>query len=92
MASGVEMMLKALGIDPEEIKRSMFETIERLNKGINELGARLNAIDARLDRLERHLGCYSENTTEEKSQDYTPPSNPPTLQIAATARQGIASK
>ena len=63
MASGVEMMMKALGIDPEEIKRSMFETIERLQTGIKGLDERLSAIDAgqriinaRLERLEIHLG------------------------------------
>lgn len=63
MASGMEMMLKALGIDPGEIQKAMTETIGRLQSGIAALDTRLTSIDkalaennARLERLEIHLG------------------------------------
>lgn len=56
MASGIEMMLKALGIDPEEIKRAMFDSIGRLQSGINEIAAHGKSVNERLERLEKHLG------------------------------------
>lgn len=67
MASGIEMMLKALGIDPNEIKAAMTDTIGKLQSGINSIGESLNTIsenqkeiNARLARLERHLGIPNE--------------------------------
>jgi hypothetical protein len=71
MASGLDMMLKALGIDPQEIQRSMTETVSRLQDGINQINTHLRTIarnqeivNARLERLEMHLGVSVPNETE----------------------------
>ena len=72
MASGIEMMLKALGIDPQEFIKAVTETIGRLQHGIREIDSRMSSIDrgqaetnARLERLEKHLGVEPEAETDE---------------------------
>lgn len=52
MASGIDIMMKALGIDPEEIKRNMLDVITKLQTGINNLDKRLTAIDAKQDAID----------------------------------------
>jgi CO/xanthine dehydrogenase Mo-binding subunit len=69
MASGMELMLqqifKALGIDPEEIKRNMFQTVNQLQTGIAALNTSLTEINARLERLETRLGVASKDAPEQ---------------------------
>lgn len=58
---GMEMMLKSLGLDPEEIR-----------KGITEFGQVIVDMKSQLDRIESKLNAVlAENATEETAQlDY----------------------
>lgn len=58
--SGVEMMLnsllKATGFDPSVLKSQIEQTINGFEMATKLLQQRLDQIDARLERLEIHLG------------------------------------
>lgn len=49
MASGIEMMMKAMGLDPMEIREQMERPINELMAAIKVLKERLDSIDAALD-------------------------------------------
>ena len=54
--NGMEMMLKALGINPEEIKAAVMGLMGGIEKSMDALNKRGENIDARLSRIEQHLG------------------------------------
>lgn len=69
--SGMEMMLnsllKAAGFDPTELKKNIEETVSGFQQMARTIGERLEAIDkrqaiidARLERMEIHLGVSVE--------------------------------
>lgn len=61
---GMATMLKAMGIDAEKIK-SEFETAAETFKGfISNLNSRADKIDARLARIEKHLGIPDNNVVQ----------------------------
>lgn len=69
MASGVEMLMKACGIDPEQIKKDMQKPVDDIIAALGELTKRLQSIDSRLDRIEAKLGIVeSAVTTIEQPQ------------------------
>lgn len=56
MALGVEMMLKSLGLDPEEVKKSIAgigQIMADLKTGIDKVQVQNAEILARLDKLEK---------------------------------------
>lgn len=56
MASGIEFLMKNLGIDPEAIKKEMMRTIGEIQSGLQSLNTSLTTINARLERIEKQLG------------------------------------
>lgn len=52
MASGIEMLMKSMGIDPDEIKRNVDTLISTFKNGLTELNERQKETNVRLARLE----------------------------------------
>lgn len=71
--NGMEMMLKALGIDPEEIKKAMFGTVAAVMDGIKTLNNRAEETNARLSRIEEHLGIDPLENANGHAQELLPP-------------------
>jgi hypothetical protein len=53
--NGIEMMFKALGIDPNELRKQIEEPIAQMVTGIKTIGDRLASIDSRLTAIEHQL-------------------------------------
>lgn len=53
---GMATMLKAMGIDPENIKREFETAANTFKEFVGRIGHRADQIDARLARIEKHLG------------------------------------
>jgi hypothetical protein len=61
MATGLEMMLKnVLGIDPEQMKKEMEQTIDKMLQGIQNASDRLTALEAISIENERKLAAIIE--------------------------------
>ncbi|HEY6019844.1 MAG TPA: hypothetical protein VIY48_08040 [Candidatus Paceibacterota bacterium] len=62
--SGMELMLhnlmRAAGIDPQEIARNVETTVKQFQAGMQHMENRLAQIDARLERIERALAISDE--------------------------------
>ena len=65
MASGIEMMMRALGIDPEAIKAEMEKPIKELLGALQALNSRMETIDRRLCRIEQALDIQSNDPSPE---------------------------
>ena len=66
---GMEMMLKSLGLDPEEIRKS-----------VNDVGVVIIKISQQLDRIEQKLDALGNDRANEPASEI-PVAIPATLQI-----------
>lgn len=64
---GAEMMLKSLGIDPEQIKKDVANIVQIGNS----LDARLTAIASDLALIKAALGIQTPETDNERSDEQT---------------------
>jgi hypothetical protein len=53
--SGVTMMLRAMGVDPEGIKRDVQQFMETVKAGVEKVNANQERIEMKLDRIEKLL-------------------------------------
>ena len=67
MPFGPEIMLKALGFDPEKILAELGATFSNIGENVKRVAQKLDqladdqkAINERLERLEKHLGVHTE--------------------------------
>jgi hypothetical protein len=73
MPSGVELLLKSLGFDPDEIRTKIVETTSNLKTLLEDLNRKIAGLDARLDRIEGQL-C---KMNQAPLQPHQPPPQPP---------------
>ena len=55
MASGPEILMKALGINPDEIKAAITDTINGIRGGLQQLDNRLKSIEAAQQQINQRL-------------------------------------
>ena len=58
--SGLGMIFKALGLDPEKMKAEIKSGIDEAKKTVDEVRAQLNRMEERLTRIEQALGATNE--------------------------------
>jgi cytochrome c-type biogenesis protein CcmH/NrfG len=69
--NGMEMMLKAFGLDPEQIKAEMLGSIKAFQDALAALQKRLDVLDARQERLEKLLENIAVKVEAEIPSDET---------------------
>lgn len=83
MALGVEMLLKSMGLDPDEIQKKYKETAAELQTTLVHFDQKLGAIQAKLDRIDEYLG-FRLTLIEQKLDTLLP--------VAAEAKQAVNVK
>lgn len=53
--TGMEMMLKSMGFDPDKIKQSLMQAQQQIEAQVKSVHDKLVVIDERLQRLELHF-------------------------------------
>jgi hypothetical protein len=55
MATGIEMLMKSFGVDPEQLKQSLINARDEIIKKQDEINERLTRIELKLDEYQSSI-------------------------------------
>ena len=64
LPKGMQMLLKSMGFDAENLMKGFTEAAEVFNKTCNHFNSRFDRIEARLTEIEKHLGIPQSNVVQ----------------------------